>query len=209
MSINYGVAWDDYIRKTDIWNVQVCNSDQKKHSKWALSVVERVRPFVNKESVVVDIGCGTGGFCNRIAPHVKKILGIDVSSVMVDHVRRTKANKNIFVVQIEEVDIPLPDDSVDLVNSTLTFQHIILKDFKKYVEESYRVLKVGGVLHFQVWAAERGMKISIAPIIQNQSYTADWVREMVLSAGFKDVSIKKENIYLWVKAVKELDHGTG
>ncbi len=36
---------------------------------------------INKNSTVLDVGCGTGGFTLELARHSKQVIGIDISKI--------------------------------------------------------------------------------------------------------------------------------
>jgi ubiquinone/menaquinone biosynthesis C-methylase UbiE len=71
------------------------------------------------DKVVVDAGCGSGRFAAEIAPRCRHFLGLDLSWALLSYARqqgRQLHNVNFFQARFEE--IPLPDNSVDLLFST-------------------------------------------------------------------------------------------
>ena len=48
---------------------------------------EYIKKIVNKESTILDVGCGNGRTMKAIAPFVKKIVGIDYDDKMIGAAR--------------------------------------------------------------------------------------------------------------------------
>jgi len=104
--------------------------------------------IINKhESVILEIGCGAGRLLKPMSINFKKVIGIDVSEVMIDIARNNlEFYNNINLICTDGETIPIPSNMVDFIFSYTVFQHmksyqIVQSNF----EESYRVLKDGGV----------------------------------------------------------------
>lgn len=199
---DYGKAWDEFIKATSIWNVQICKSNADSYHKWPEYVFNRVKPFINKDSVVVDIGCGTGGFCNLINPLVKFVYGFDTSQTMINYAKTHNSTREILFELGWGNLRPAQDDTVDLVNSTLCFQHLNYKDVINYLKESHRVLKKGGIIHFQILGDHT--KIGhVSPTyktdkITDHGYSESAIRNMLVVAGFEEINIEKDKDWYWV-----------
>ena len=52
---------------------------------WTLgeNVAEELKKFVNKDSIVLDVGCGIGRVEKFLAPYCKEVHGVDVSGRMI------------------------------------------------------------------------------------------------------------------------------
>lgn len=46
-------------------------------------------------AVVVDVGCGTGRLCRRVAPWARQVVGVDQDPVRLDIARRTASASNV------------------------------------------------------------------------------------------------------------------
>ena len=70
-------------------------------------------------SVAVDMGCATGRWSLRLAPHFEKVTGYDISPEMIKRaVTKSEAEgvKNVSFVETDiESTLPIPKDSVSLV----------------------------------------------------------------------------------------------
>lgn len=101
----------------------------------------------------LEIGCGPGRLMRPLSRHFGEIHGVDVSDEMVKIARSQLAglphahphhapNSNLEA---------FADDSFDFVYSYAVFQHIPSRDVVMgYLEESWRVLKPGGILRCQM-----------------------------------------------------------
>jgi len=61
--------------------------DRKSPTDWSGNVATLRALGIGAASTVVDLGAGTGTFCLAIAPHVARVVGVDVSAAMVETMR--------------------------------------------------------------------------------------------------------------------------
>ncbi len=101
---------------------------------------------------VLDIGCGIGRLAQFMAPHVSNVTCIDVSDGMVDVAKTMLKNfNNVFVEKVNgNGELKFEDKKFDLIFSHGTFGFVSADSFKRYVGESFRCLKDGGILIFQI-----------------------------------------------------------
>lgn len=97
---------------------------------------------ITKGKTVLDIASGAGYGTKLIAGSAKKVYGIDYSADAVAYAQNKYGASNITYKVGDAHDLPLPDDSVDVVVSLETIEH--LKDPKKFIKEVKRVLKKDG-----------------------------------------------------------------
>jgi ubiquinone/menaquinone biosynthesis C-methylase UbiE len=91
---------------------------------------------------VLDIGCGTGRLLRRAALRWPSahFIGVDPAEGMIRKARLLTPGMELHVGQGEE--IPLPDSSIDVAFSTISFHH--WEDQAAGVREVARVLRTGG-----------------------------------------------------------------
>jgi SAM-dependent methyltransferase len=91
----------------------------------------------------LEIGCGTGGFSQRLAQRAENVLAVDLSSQMV---RVGRANcthyQNIEFVDSDILDYALPGNHFDCIATLTTLHHLPLAAVLKKIKEA---LKPGGV----------------------------------------------------------------
>jgi putative AdoMet-dependent methyltransferase len=102
------------------------------------------------ESLILEIGIGTGEHAIRLARKCKKVIACDVSNAMLNYARKKADNlgiKNIEFVNGGFLNQQLPAESFDAVVSQLALHH--LPEFWKSVaiNNIARVLKPDGIFY--------------------------------------------------------------
>jgi SAM-dependent methyltransferase len=110
----------------------------------------RLLPSENKtkKAIVLDAGCGTGGFMTKLAHEGYQVAGLDMSPAGIRHTY----NRGFTSVLVASANVfPFDDDSFDLVTclDVLESESVIPK---QVIEETWRVLKPGGYGLFQMAA---------------------------------------------------------
>jgi len=109
-----------------------------------LAALARVRPGDR----VLDVGCGTG-YLTRILAALAgadgQVTGVDPSARMIEYARR-RAPLNCTYVAGEAQSLDLPDESFDVVVSSLAVHHIPDEERPAAMREMFRVLRPGGRL---------------------------------------------------------------
>ncbi|KAM4025257.1 putative methyltransferase isoform 2-T3 [Anomaloglossus baeobatrachus] len=91
--------------------------------------------------MAVDVGCGTGRYTLPLAPHFKKVLGLDISDSQISVANQVALANNVSYMVAAAENLPLKDASVDLVHASLATHWFTID---KFVKEAVRVLKTGG-----------------------------------------------------------------
>lgn len=94
--------------------------------------------------VVLDIASGSGYGTKELATTAKKVYGVDINSQAIKYAKKNYQNKNIEFIEGSATKIPIPDNTLDVVISFETIEHI--EDYKKFMVEIKRVLKKDGIL---------------------------------------------------------------
>lgn len=107
--------------------------------------VEKTKSYLKQSDLVLDYGCGPGLMTNQFTKHVKKILGIDISSKMIDVARRNAEEdsiKNIDYAQSTIFDEKLEDESFNVITA-FNVLHLV-EDERKTLKRINELLKPGG-----------------------------------------------------------------
>lgn len=107
----------------------------------------RVNALVSSSSVVVDFGAGRGRFMDdpvaykrdmrRLQGRVQRVIGLDVDDAVLQNATVDESH-----VISDGEPLPVADESVDLVVSDFTFEHVA--DPEWLAAELSRILKPGG-----------------------------------------------------------------
>lgn len=137
----YAVAKERRALNLNQWNsMEKCKSLQHKwgdydlfaqeaNSKNKWEVLEKLKELISKQSYlprVLDVGCGTGHYMWAIKDIVSELTGLDFSSAMLKLTKQQlrKAGQKIKLIQSTCWNIPLPDNSVDIVYQVDVCMHV-------------------------------------------------------------------------------------
>ncbi len=112
-------------------------------------VAQRLRELTGatKNDDVLDVGCGPGKMLFWLAPHVRSIVGVDVSDVILKRAaERCRGISNITLHQTDGTNLSMiPSGSVNIAYSFACFIHIPIDVQRAYESEMLRCLKPGGI----------------------------------------------------------------
>ncbi len=183
----------------------------------AALLLESVAHCLPGRERTLEIGCGTGRLLEPMAHHFPEVIGVDVSGEMVRQGRERV--RHLPRIRLEEVDghgsLPFPDQHFDLCYSMLVFIHLPEKKVARhYIQESFRVLKPGGIFRFQVFAVPETLWHSVREFFTKKStwrgckYKPSEMDAYLKAAGFEKLDSSlvldqgpiKKNWILWLTA---------
>ncbi|MBI2037577.1 MAG: class I SAM-dependent methyltransferase [Candidatus Magasanikbacteria bacterium] len=91
---------------------------------------------------ILDVGAGTGRLSLPLANRGAKVTALDVSSNMLDLIK--KKNSKIEIIVGDAESLPFEDNTFDIVTAAFLIVH--LKNPTRFFDEAYRILKDGGIL---------------------------------------------------------------
>jgi len=100
--------------------------------------------------VILDVGCGTGRFCELVANYGGEVIGVDLSysvDVAFENMRR---DPRISFVQADLFHLPFADQAFDLIYSIGVLHHT--PDCKQAFKQLPRLLKKGGQISIWVYS---------------------------------------------------------
>jgi ubiquinone/menaquinone biosynthesis C-methylase UbiE len=105
---------------------------------------------VDQGDRVLDVGCGPGYFVGMLAEAVGQegsAIGIDAAPEMIEYANRKSRRLSNCAFQVGTVEsLPFPDDSFDVVVSSLMVHHLPEEGRAEAIREMRRVLRPGGTL---------------------------------------------------------------
>ena len=150
---------------------------------------------------VVEFGCGRGYYTRVIARNSKHVTATDLSDEMLEMARMELGEfGNVSIEKADSEDTSYPSDMFDTVfiaNAVNTFENPL-----KALEESYRVLKAGGLLlivNYTVYGMKWTEKIREStrflrryglPPIYIRNYSPEKLARLAESADFRVVEIQ-------------------
>jgi cyclopropane fatty-acyl-phospholipid synthase-like methyltransferase len=113
------ITWDDLPRRVNL----------------AKAIVKEIKPYL-KNKKVLEFGCGTGLVGINVADATKELIGIDLSSKMIEkfNEKAQKLNLNAKAFKKDMFDIK---EKFDVIISSMTIHHI--KDIKKLSKKLYEI----------------------------------------------------------------------
>lgn len=109
---------------------------------------------LSDDLTVIDFGAGTGLLAGRIAPHVGKIVAVDISESMLQKLAEKPALQGKVEVVCRDILAEPLDRKVDLVVSAMSMHHI--EDTRKLLQTLYDHLEAGGRIAIADLDAEEG-----------------------------------------------------
>lgn len=98
-----------------------------------------------KNKQVLDVACGTGyGSLLLAKSAARRVFGIDISKKTIKYAQKHYPHKKLKFVVGDATDIPLANNSVDVVVCFETLEHV--KKYRKLLDEVKRVLRKNGLL---------------------------------------------------------------
>jgi len=135
---------------------------------------------------VLDFGAGTGLVSTRLAPHVGRIVAVDVSPAMLERLAaKPELQGKAEVVCQDLLEQPL-DTTVDAVVSAMAAHHVA--DTDELLATLFAHLRPGGRLALADLDAEDGsFHPADAEGVYHQGFDRDDLAARAVAAGFADV----------------------
>lgn len=111
-NLQFAMTWQTGLEAQTFWNNRAKSYNEQAvqscPSREALIDYYVSIGALTQDSVVLDLGCGPGNFTKLIAPHVKQVIGVDISDEMLKYAREnTRDFSNVRFMNLDwwETDI--------------------------------------------------------------------------------------------------------
>ena len=144
---------------------------------------------------VLDVGCGTGTLAMEVQSRVGRagrVAGVDPGTQQIARARRSAARRHVPIdFQIGMIEqLPFPDQSFDVVFSTLMMHHLPASLKRQGLAEIARVLKPGGRLVIADFKRKQERQGRAARFHAGGSSMQD-LAALVKDAGFSEVETEE------------------
>jgi SAM-dependent methyltransferase len=184
-----------------------------------------LRADVGSDSVVLDVGCGTGVAARAVAAYLGQqgsIIGLDVNTAMIEVARTIPFPSGVAVrwrVGSAE-ELPFADETFDCVVSQQALQFV--PDLGKAAAEMFRVLRRGATAIISVWTGIENSPYVLAIMNAASALVSEAAGEAMRSpfmmgrdvlvgsfekAGFSNISIDRTTIAMTVPKTREFVSG--
>ncbi len=107
-------------------------------------------PYIRPDSVVLELGPGTGRLTRHIIARCQEMVLVDYSALVCAWLTDYLHGKGRY--RVYEIDKPslsmISRESVDVILANGVFEHIDMDDMFCFLEEFHRVLRPGGITSF-------------------------------------------------------------
>lgn len=166
----------------------------------------RVDVALPQGGTVVDVGCGTGTFAIALATERAdaEAIGIDGDPEILARARAKPGAEGVEWREGLAGELPLADDSADVVTISLVLHHLTPAQKRQAVAEARRILKPGGSFQIADWGPPQDPAMSalflVSQAIDGFERTADHragrIPQMLREAGFAQVE-RYERLRTW------------
>lgn len=137
-------------QKNDAYAIAVGSIDSEDFAFFGKMEADLLYQYgLSDKSCLVDVGCGSGRLAVALADRFKgSYLGTDISPELIRHARKTVQNANFEFIETIGLNVPVANDSVDIVCFFSVLTHLRHEESYLFLEDSVRSLKSGGRIVF-------------------------------------------------------------
>lgn len=128
-------------------------------------IVDQLR--IKKNHIGLEIGSGCGYITHPISKSARQVYAADISSTYIELAKKHCADRDNISFQILKngnLDF-IENQSLDFIYSNNVFIHFDIYEIMEYLKESYRVLKNGGHLWFDIANLDRRNSLNSADFL--------------------------------------------
>lgn len=155
---------------------------------------------------VLDVACGTGRFTRYVAPDVGSVVGVDISTGMLERARRYASRdgiENVSFARMSADDLWLEADAFD--RAVCSWALHLLPDVDAVLAELHRVLRSGG--RFVGGVLVDAFVLDLPPVravargaLDAEPFDVDDLRTRLRAAGFSNLEFDRRGAALFFRA---------
>ncbi len=155
-------------------------------SNIANAVINNVK--FDKSMHIMDFGSGTGLLLEKVAPLVKKITAVDISTSMNQQLRdkKDKIDCELDILEIDLTKIVL-DQKYDGIISSMTMHHV--ENIESMFEKMYSMLNEHGFIAIADLDEEDGSFHTEDTGVFHFGFSRDAISDAAAKAGFKNIEV--------------------
>jgi predicted TPR repeat methyltransferase len=135
---------------------------------------------------VLDLGCGTGLFGEQIQPLKRRLVGIDLSTKMLDKARERGIYDELIEGDLIEFMSAMVPGNFDLIAAADVFNY--LGNLESIFEQASRILPRGGWLLFSVEAHPEAGRSYLLSKTGRYQHGRPYIERLARQTGFVEVS---------------------
>ncbi len=168
------------------------DSKRVKNVKNIAEVITKEIEF-DKSMSIMDFGSGTGLLLEQIAPLVKHITAVDMSTAM-NNKLRSKRDDLPCELDIKETDLTKSklDQRFDSIISSMTMHHI--EDIRSMLSDFYNMLEPDGTIAIADLDTEDGTFHTEDTGVHHQGFDREYIKNLAMDVGFRDVKIQDASV---------------
>jgi len=146
------------------------------------------RGVLQKSMNLVELGAGDGYFSRILSKKVRKVLAVDISSNMLMELERKAEEEgltNIYTVEADCCDLPIEDESVDMVFSYMFLHHV--EEPILAIKEMNRILRPGGRVFLADYREHSNAELKEEMHDIWQGFSINDLKGWFKKAGFKNI----------------------
>lgn len=150
--------------------------------------------YPDKKLDLLDLGCGTGLLGAYLGRMNGVIVGVDLSSEMIN-----KAHQHHVYAQFNQVNIldALKETQANYYDVITALDVLIyVGDLEPVIPNAHRILTSGGRFIFSCESASKEVKSFSLQDTQRYVHNEDYVHKLLISVGFKDIQFEEQSIRL-------------
>lgn len=156
--------------------------------KFSLEIIKRA--MINKNSKVLDLGCGSGYLVNYLRRIVKSSVGISTSKNCIEQCKKNYPESNFYIANME-------DFNFKGMTHILSLESLGYSDINRTFSKAYSNLIVGGIFYVkELIFINHKNKLAIENKVHYYNYwkhklnRLDIIIKSAIDAGFTVISIK-------------------